>query len=170
MFHNCQPLFKLLWRPLKKNVVVQGGKIMATEMRWRQRFTFSRQMFSAQHNLQVPDLDNLSSVQVFRSCCYSVGSNLLHLRVWCIIRAWEILEFTIRWYQRNQCLQPRRHKYKNLGATNLGRKAFKDFILLTSASHHLCSHRSWSPRAMATALKLNWKDLFNISRGSKTLK
>lgn len=143
MFHNCQPLFKLLWRPLKKNVVVQGGKIMATKMRCRQRFTCSRQMFSARHNLQVPDLDNLSYMQAFRCCWFSVGSNLAFPRVRYIIRVWERLEFTITWSQWNQCLQAHRHKCINLGAVNLVREAFRDFVLLTSASHHLCNHRSW---------------------------
>lgn len=41
---------------------------MATEMRFRQQFIFSLQMFSRQNNLQVPDLDNLGSRQVFGNC------------------------------------------------------------------------------------------------------
>lgn len=41
---------------------------MATEMRFRQQFVFSLQMFSTHNHLQVPGLDKLSCVQVFGNC------------------------------------------------------------------------------------------------------
>lgn len=56
MPQSHQPPFKLP-QHWKKNVVLQGGRIMATEMKFRQQFILSLQMFSTQNNLQVPDLD-----------------------------------------------------------------------------------------------------------------